>query len=86
MEHQSEGQDAATENGDTNLQAQQVVVMLPAAQIKARLVDTCHSALRVQVYYFSRNPLPEIEYRFCLIATKFILHKSLCLLRIICSS
>ena len=26
-------------NGDTNLQAQQVVVMLPAAQIKAREIN-----------------------------------------------
>ena len=46
-------------NGDTNLQAQQVVVMLPATQIKARVVDTWHdfnwvSILSVNLLCFTR--------------------------------
>jgi len=48
-------------NGDTNLQAQQVVVMLPAAQIKAREIN---DALPMPVIFKTehrKNILQQIE-------------------------
>ena len=48
-------------NGDTNLQAQQVVVMLPAAQIKAREIN---DALLMPVIFKTehrKNILQQIE-------------------------
>ena len=48
-------------NGDTNLQAQQVVVMLPASQIKAREIN---DALPMPVIFKTehrKNILQQIE-------------------------
>ena len=48
-------------NGDTNLQAQQVVVMLPAAQIKAREINDPLSMPVIFKTEHRKNILQQIE-------------------------